>query len=244
MLTNVLRFVPINLDQATFISVTDASFAGQPKGSSQMGLAVLMSKGKILEGSDTANMIEWHSKMIHRVVKSTLAAEAAAMSFGVRQNIFATEIFTEIMFGRDRKWRDVPLIIPLALQLTAESGLTQDLSFPVGMATDCKSLYDVYIRPTSMPTEKRVILDLLDVRQHLGQHPTMYQVRWIPTTAMLVDAPAKHLLDQTVFGDFMKNSVYSLHGDPRFEEIRNKARADRKEIANAKAKAKSTTSSR
>ena len=67
VLTNVLKFVSIKLDQATFISVTDASFAGQPKGSSQMGLAVLMSTGKTFEGSDTANMIEWHSKKIHRV---------------------------------------------------------------------------------------------------------------------------------------------------------------------------------
>ena len=67
VLTKVLKFVPTNLDQATFISLTDASFAGQPKGSSQMGLAVLMSTGMILEGSDTANMIEWHSKKIHRL---------------------------------------------------------------------------------------------------------------------------------------------------------------------------------
>ena len=58
VLTNDLKFVSINLDQATFISVTDASFAGQPKGTSQMGLAVPMSTGKILVGSDTANMIE------------------------------------------------------------------------------------------------------------------------------------------------------------------------------------------
>ena len=241
VLTNVLKFVPINLDKATFISVTDASFAGQPKGSSQMGLAVLMSTGKILEGSDTANMIEWHSKKIHRVVKSTLAAEAAAMSFGFDRTFFAREVFTEIMFGRDRKWKDVPPIIPLALQLTAESGLTQDLSYPVGMATDCKSLYDVCIRPTSMPTEKRVTLDLLDVRHHLDQHPAMYQVRWIPTTAMLVDALTKHLPDQTVLENFMKNNVYSLREDPRLEEIRNKARADKKERAKSKAKAKAST---
>ena len=135
----------------------------------------------------------------------------------------------------------MPPIIPLALQLTAESGLTQDLSYPVGMATDCKSLYDVCIRPTSMPTEKRVTLDLLDVRHHLDQHPAMYQVRWIPTTAMLVDALTKHLPDQTVLENFMKNNVYSLREDPRLEEIRNKARADKKERAKSKAKAKAST---
>ena len=62
--------------------------------------------------------------------------------------------------------------------------------------------------------------------------------------AMLVDALTKHLPDHTVLEDFMKNNVYALRGDPRLEEIRNKARADRKERAKAKAKAKSTTSSR
>ena len=54
VLTSVLKFVPIDLGMATFISVTDASFAGQPKGSSQMGLAAPTSTGKILEGSDAA----------------------------------------------------------------------------------------------------------------------------------------------------------------------------------------------
>ena len=41
----------------------------------------------------------------------------------------------------------------------------------------------------------------------------------------------------------MKNNTYSLREDPRLEEIRTKARADRKERAKAKAKAKSTPSS-
>ena len=241
--TNIIKFIPLNLKDATFVSVTDASFAGQPKGSSQMGLAVLIASNKILEGSGNANMIEWASKKIHRVVKSTLAAEAAAMSYGFDRTFFAREVFTEIMYGRDRKWRDVAPALPLALQLTAESSLTDDLSFPVGMATDCKSLYDVCIRPTSMPTEKRVTLDLLDVRHHLDQHPSMYQVRWIPTTAMLVDALTKHLPDQTVLENFLKSNTYSLREDPRLEEIRQKARADRKERAKTRAKAKATTSS-
>ena len=97
------------------------------------------------------------------------------MSFGFDRTFFAREVFTEITFGRDRKWKDVPPIFPLARQLMTESGPTQDLPYPVGMATDCKSLYDVCIRPTSMPTEKRAIFDLLDVRHHLDQHLTMYQ---------------------------------------------------------------------
>ena len=51
----------------------------------------------------------------------------------------------------------------------------------------------------------------------------------------------KHLPDQTVLEDFMKNNVYSLRGDPRLEEFWNKARADKKKRAKAKANAKTTT---
>jgi hypothetical protein len=225
--SNVLKFLPLDLQDVTFVSVTDASFAMQLGGASQMGLAVLMSTSKILEGIDTANLLEWSSKKIHRVVKSTLAAEAAAMSYGFDRTFFAREVFTEILFGRDRRWKDVPPSAPMAIQLTYESGFL-DQNVAIGMATDCKSLYDVCIRPTSMPTEKRVTLDLLDVRHHLDQHPDHYQVRWIPTTAMLVDALTKHLPDQTVLENFMKENKYSLREDPRLEEARQKAREDRK----------------
>ena len=241
---NKLRFVPINLKDVQFISVTDAAFANQPRGASQMGSAVLISTTKILEGSDTANLLEWGSRKIHRVVKSTLAAEAAAMSYGFDRALFAREVYTELVHGRDRRLRDVAPAVPLALQLTAESGLMEELVIPIGMATDCKSLYDVCIRPTSMPTEKRVSLDLLDIRHYLDRYPEKYQVRWVPTTAMLVDAFTKHLVDQTVLTDFMSNGIYSLREDPRLEEARNKARADRKAKAKAKAKGSTTPSTR
>ena len=66
------------------------------------------------------------------------------------------------------------------------------------------------------------------------------QVRWIPTTAMLVDAMTKHLVDQTVLNQFLQNNDYSLREDPRLEEQRIAARAARK--AKAKAKTKSVTS--
>ena len=75
-------------------------------------------------------------------------------------------------------------------------------------------------------------------------YPEKYQVRWVPTTAMLVDAFTKHLVDQTVLTDFMSNGIYSLREDPRLEEARNKARADRKAKAKAKAKGSTTPSTR
>ena len=66
------------------------------------------------------------------------------------------------------------------------------------------------------------------------------QFRWVPTTAMLVYSPMKHLSEQTALENFMKDNVYSLREHPRLEEIRSKARADKKERANNKAKTSTT----
>ena len=63
-------------------------------------------------------------------------------------------------------------------------------------------------------------------------------------TAMFVDALIKHLPDLTVLENFMKNNVFYLREDPRLEDIRKKARADKKERVKSKVKEKasSTTS--
>ena len=53
-------------------------------------------------------------------------------------------------------------------------------------------------------------------------------VRWIPTTAMLVDALTKHLPDLTVLSDFMRTNQYSLREDPALESKRDQLSADRK----------------
>ena len=126
----------------------------------------------------------------------------------------------EILCGRTQHFREVAPNVPLALQLTADSDLMESLVGKMGLGTDCKSLYDLCCRPTSMPTEKRITLDLLDVRQHLDNLPDLHQVRWIPTTAMLVDALTKHLPDQTIITQFFQDNLYSLREDPRLEEQR------------------------
>ena len=49
-----LKFLPLDLNNVVFVSVTDASFAGQPDGGSQLGYATLMAERSILDGSDRA----------------------------------------------------------------------------------------------------------------------------------------------------------------------------------------------
>ena len=187
-----------------FVSVADASFAGQPSGGSQLGYATLMAERSILDGSARANFLGWGSKKIHRVVKSTLAAEAAAMSFGFDRSIFARAVFSEINAGRSTAVQLMSKNIPLAIQLADHAGHLPGGGIALGLATDCKSLFDFCNRPTSTPTEKRITLDL-DVREHLDREDNV-MARWIPTTAMLMGALTKHLADLTVLNDFFSSN--------------------------------------
>ena len=63
------------------------------------------------------------------------------------------------------------------------------------------------------------------------------QCRWKiehTLTAMLVDGLIKHISDQTVLENLIKNNVYSLREASHLEEIRSKAVADKKEMPRAK----------
>ena len=55
--------------------------------------------------------------------------------------------------------------------------------------TDCRSLYEMLNKEGSVPGEKRVALDLMDIRQFLDKD----QLRWISTHLMLADPLTKHI---------------------------------------------------
>ena len=157
------------------------------------------------------------------------------MSFGFDRSIFARAVYSEIIAGRSTTWQFMSKDIPLAIQLADHTGHLPGNDIALGLATDCKSLFDLCNRPTNTPTEKRITLDLLDVREHLDREENVL-ARWIPTTAMLVDALTKHLADLTVLNDFFNSNKYSLREDPELEIKREQTRTDRK-----KKKAAATT---
>ena len=92
------------------------------------------------------HLVEWHSGKIQRKVASTLASEANAASQAYDRAMWARAICYRIEQGRDSHWEDMCAQVPFCL------------------GTDCKSLYDNCIKPSSTTEEKRVALDLLDVR--------------------------------------------------------------------------------
>ena len=62
---------------------------------------------------------------------------------------------------------------------------------PMAFGTACQSLYDVCNNTGSFPEERRVALDLLDVRESFAQFGDV--ICWIPTDHMLVDSLTKNM---------------------------------------------------
>ena len=102
--------------------------------------------------------------------------------------IYARAILAEMLGGYAR-WPELVKRVPLALN------------------TDCRSLYDHLKRDAGTPAEKRVALDLLDVRAELQDGTN---IGWVNTHRMLADVLTKHLPDPEVLHKFMSDGDMAL----------------------------------
>ena len=96
------------------------------------------------------------------------------------------------------------------------------------MGTDCKSLFDLCVKVGSLPDERRVALDLLDVREVIEELKD--QIRWVPTDHMLADAFTKSMPPDLLLR-YLKDGKYSFKYD---DEIKNTKREQAKVRADAR----------
>ena len=149
--------------------VHDASFMQQPSEGSQYGYMLLLGSASMCDKPRERHLLDWSSSKISRKVRSTLAAEAASASRAYDRATFLRYVMSEIEKGK-----------------TGDSWKSTVQDIPCALATDCKSLYDLCKNDGKLLDERRVALDLLDVRegiQELGDN-----FRWIPTDHVLADA--------------------------------------------------------
>ena len=74
-----IRIPSVNLDKACLVAFSDASFGNMPRHGSQGGFVLLVADRAVASQPAPAAVVEWRSHRLKRVVKSTLAAEAAAL---------------------------------------------------------------------------------------------------------------------------------------------------------------------
>ena len=173
----------------------------------------MLGDARLYDEPAQTHLIEWHSGKIQRKVASTLASEANAASQAYDRAMWARAIMYEIEQGKDSHWEDMCKKIPFCL------------------GTDCKSLYDNIIKPSSTTKEKRVALDLLDVREGIERMGD--QIRWVPTDHMLVDSLTK-CMNPALLLKYLADYTYSFKYDDVITETKRFAAKQRKEARDKK----------
>ena len=144
------------------------------------GYLVFISNGK------TANLVDWSSRKVKRVVHSAFGAETLACSDGMGAAIYVRQILSEILYGNP-KMRVIPII---------------------GFI-DSKQLYD-QITSTKQCEEKRLRLDVSEI-QECVESGEIDEINWIPTSEMLADcltkknANCEHLVEVLHRGAFQNH---------------------------------------
>jgi hypothetical protein len=187
-----LRFSPFDLKDMTVVTVMDASFGNEEGKKSQCGFLNLVTEKKITSGSATCNIAEYQSSTIGRVVRSTMAAEAAALSTALDRHLFLRLMLECMLFGEPDltgHWR-------------------HRLKIPGVLVTDSKSLYDHLITTGSVPTERQTLIDLL-VARDLHESDAVI-MKWLPNRHMVADVLTKALTPNEVYDDLLRSNRYSL----------------------------------
>jgi hypothetical protein len=199
--------------QVGLAAIADASFMQQLGEGSQCAYCIMIAPTTLYEGKEVTHLIDWNSGKIHRKVGSTLAAEAHGASRAYDRAMYARAMIYEIESGRISNWTEQCKTIPFCL------------------GTDCKSLYDVCMKEGSIPQERRVALDLLDVKE--GIERMNDQIRWVPTDHMLVDCMTK-FMPPALMLEYLHTGKYAFKYDKELKDTKRVKAKERKVIRDAK----------
>eukprot|EP00435_Cladocopium_sp_Y103_P048172 s436_g14.t1 len=190
---------PLQFRDLTFASFGDASFASESNLRAQQGLFVMACTKDLAENKPSDfSPIAWSTKQIGRVVRSTLSAEAFAMSTSIDKLNWIRTMWGVIQSPSFR-WQEPE---------TSLKSLPKAL-----LITDCKSLYDLMTKvATPNCQEWRTTIEVMLIRQQAADHASC---RWISTAIMLADTLTKPM-DST----FMR-SVLSLGRFRIYDELQS-----------------------
>ncbi|CAE7387492.1 unnamed protein product, partial [Symbiodinium sp. CCMP2456] len=172
-----IHYLPIPVQELTFVSFGDASFASSKNLNSHQGVVLCATDSRLGQNKEAPlSPVGWFSKKIPRVVRSTLSAEAYAMSKAVD------------LLGWLRALWGVVHVPSFDWRQPEQSYKLLNTALVV---TDCKSLYDLVTR-LAMPSceEHRTTLEVLLIKQRCAENS---QFRWVPTTLQIADSLTKNM---------------------------------------------------
>ncbi|CAL1129202.1 unnamed protein product [Cladocopium goreaui] len=201
-----LMTLPIAPEQVTFCAFSDASFlSGKEKYAHQGGL-IFVTTPELLENKrSVVAPVAWMSKKIQRVTRSTLGAEAVALSGNVDRLLWLRILWQ--WNNPSIEWQSPEKVLHEARQ--------------AALVTDCKSAYDLLTR-TAVPQceEHRTTIECLLIRERLQANCA---VRWVTSNAQLADCLTKSM-DASVLRQCLKSGRYSLFDENRVLQQRSDKR--------------------
>ena len=160
------RINPMSVDDLVFVCYGDSGWANAPGNKSQGGLVILITSKRCLFETCPASLVEWKSFRHQRVLRSTLAAEAASLDRAHDTGTFMACAFSEMLDGEYKATCGKP-------------------AFEVIPVTDARSLWDAIHRLSTSFSEKRVEIDVAGLRE------SCRNLRWVPTEFQHADPLTK-----------------------------------------------------
>ena len=191
-----LMVLPIQPERVTYCAFSDASFSCTKHTTAQQGTIIFATTPELLENKrSVVAPVAWYSKKIPRVVRSTLGAEAAALSNSVDRLLWLRILWATIL-DPDCDWKNPEVLLKSQNQ--------------AGLVTDCKSAYDLLTR-TALPqcSEHRTTIECLLIRERLRDNAT---VRWVCSQAMLADCLTK-TMDSSALRECLRTGKYILRDE-------------------------------
>ena len=152
-----LKFPNLGEKPPTLVIFSDASFGNLPNGGSQGGYIMLL-----VGENGTFSPISWNSKRIHRVVRSTLAAETLAMSNAIDAGIVIAALYKELLKSE----------------------------LPIICVTDSKSMFEA-CKSNKGVLEKRLRIEINSIKEVL-ENGTITKFVWSAASRQLADCLTKH----------------------------------------------------
>ena len=190
-----LKFPCVPTSQWRLLAITDAGWGTRENGESQGGLILCLCESKVLKQQrGQCWVIEWVSKKLRRIVRSSTAAETLAAQNGLDCIEFAQAFLQECLHNmHPKEFR--------AWTPSLESGLV----------IDSKSLYDALTRSacsTALAIEKRLAIDYAIARCCL--HERNVVPFWTNNRQMAADCLTKLRGGKEVLFDLLDHTCYHV----------------------------------
>lgn len=204
------RKLHCSLDKALVIGASDASFASMPRGRSQGGYVIMIANPEILEGEAAVNVVTYHSGLLKRVVRSSLAAEISQAASTMDEADFVRAVMAEAVhqdfqlshwLSWASKWRQI-------------------------LVLDSRTGYDL-LNGTGLGEDRRLAIDIAAMKQALQEDGASRLVRWVPGEELPADDLTKLKGNQRLL-QVMKRACWALKDTPTAKKLRAEAAARKK----------------